>query len=269
MSERVADYLAGQKDVILGRLLTLIRCPSGRSKECFVQRRAGSGIPASVTRVEVEEEGEAATYLEVGSRKALLSLAQLGTLELHTWSSRTDRLDRPDRMILDLDPAPDLPFSAVVEAAREIRGRLVEVGLECFVKTTGGKGLHLVAPLVRRSTFDEVRSFARALAEEMERRAPERFLSDASKAERGGRIYVDYLRNAWAASAVAAYSPRARPGATVSTPLSWEELTPSLDPREFTIRTVPARLASGREPWARYGEVSQALTVAVRGALEG
>jgi bifunctional non-homologous end joining protein LigD len=261
----VADHLLPQ---LKGRLLTLIRCPSGRAKECFVQRRAGGGIPASVTRVEVEEGGGTATYLAVGSRKALLSLAQLGTLELHTWSSRTDRLDRPDRMILDLDPAPDLPFSAVVEAAREIRERLAEAGLECFVKTTGGKGLHLVAPLVRRSTFEEVRAFARALAEELERRAPERYLSDASKAERGGRIYVDYLRNAWAASAVAAYSPRARPGATVSTPLSWEELTPSLDPREHTVRTVPARLASGKAPWARYGEVSQALTAAARESLQ-
>jgi bifunctional non-homologous end joining protein LigD len=251
-----------------GRLATLIRCPQGRAKACFVQRRAAAGVPASVRRVEVEEEGERATYLEVGSERALLSLVQLGTLEFHTWSSRTDRLDRPDRMVLDLDPAPDLPFSAVVEAAKELRERLAELGLESFVKTTGGKGLHVVAPLVRRSTFEEVREFARALAEELERRAPDRFLAEASKAERAGRIYVDYLRNAWAASAVAAYSPRAREGAPVSTPLAWEELTPALDPRDLDVRTVPARLRSlRREPWEGYDRLSQSLTVAARRAV--
>jgi bifunctional non-homologous end joining protein LigD len=261
VADRILPHLAD-------RLLTLIRCPSGRQKQCFVQRRAGSGIPRAVRRVEVRESGETATYLAVGSLQALLSLAQLGALELHTWSSRTDRLDRPDRMILDLDPAPDVGFPAVVEAALLIRERLTELGLESFVKTTGGKGLHLVVPLARRSTFDEVREFSRALAERLEASEPDRFVAEASKAERGGRIYVDYLRNAWAASAVAAYSPRAREGATVSTPLAWDEVDASLHPGDFTIRTVPDRLRrQRRDPWAGYAGTAQALTREVAARL--
>lgn len=270
----LAEYYLAVADRILPhlqeRLVTLIRCPSGRQKQCFVQRRAGSGIPRAVRRVEVQEEDETVQYLSVGSLDALLSLVQLGSLELHTWSARVDRLDRPDRLILDLDPDPALPFTAVVDAALEMRERLRELGLESFVKTTGGKGLHLVSPLNRRSDWDEVRRFARTIAEQMESRSPDRYVAEAAKVERSGKLYIDYLRNAFAASAVAAYSSRARAGATVSVPLDWSEVRPDLDPKAFTVRTVPDRLRrQKRDPWAGYGEVSQALTRGVWERLEG
>src|SRR5690606_16735841 len=149
---------------------TLLRCPRGRGGECFVQRRAADGIPDSVRRVEIPDGDGSTTNLVVESLPALLALVQIGVLELHTWGARRDRLDRPDRLILDLDPAPDLPFAAVVEGALVLRERLSDLGLESFVKSTGGKGLHLVVPLVRRHSWDEVREFARAFAEELERR---------------------------------------------------------------------------------------------------
>jgi bifunctional non-homologous end joining protein LigD len=267
----MAEYYAAVAPFMLpqieGRPLTLIRCPGGRQKECFVQRRAGPGIPRAVRRVEVEdEEGEPVTYLSAGKLSALLSLVQLGVLEFHVWNARVDRLDRPDRMMLDLDPDPELPFSATVEAALALRARLAELGLESFVKTTGGKGLHLVTPLGRRSTWEEVREFARALAEEMSRAAPELYLAESSRAARGGRIYLDYLRNGYAASAVAPYSTRARAGAPVSFPVEWSELNDSLRPADFDVRSVPALLKSReRDPWADYAAVRQSLD---RGVLE-
>ncbi|HEV2129731.1 MAG TPA: non-homologous end-joining DNA ligase [Longimicrobiaceae bacterium] len=263
--ETIAEWILPQ---LAGRPLTLLRCPAGQQTECFVQRRASESLPAAVRRVEVAQEDGTATHLMVDSVPGLLSLVQLGVLELHTWSARSDRLDRPDRMILDLDPDPELPWTRVVEAAMEVRGRLAELGLESFVKTTGGKGLHVVVPLERRHSWEEVRDFSRALARELVRRAPERYVAQAAKVERSGRIYVDYLRNAWGASAVAAYSTRARPDAPVSTPLGWEELGP-LRPDAFTLKQLPARLSSlAEDPWTRYASVRQRITRTMREAVE-
>jgi bifunctional non-homologous end joining protein LigD len=261
----VADHLLPQ---LRGRPLTLVRCPSGRQKHCFVQRRADASFPASLGRVEVETGGEHVTYLTAGSLQAVLALVQLGVLELHTWGARRDRLDRPDRMIFDLDPAPDVAWPRVVGAAFEVRDRLAALGLQGWVKTTGGKGLHVVVPLVRSQGWDAVRDFARRLAERMAAEAPERYLAQATKGERAGRIYLDYLRNAWSASAIAACSPRARAGAPVSTPITWEELEGGVDPAAFTVRSLPGRLRSlATDPWAGYAEARQSLTRAARAAV--
>jgi bifunctional non-homologous end joining protein LigD len=265
----LASYYEEVREWILPHLadrpLTLIRCPRGQEQSCFVQRHAQEGVPEAVKRVEVEGEEP---YLRVDGLPGLITLVQLGVLELHTWGARRDRLERPDRMILDLDPDPALPWERVVEAAQEVRDRLEKLGLESFVKTTGGKGLHVVVPLVRRSTWEEVREFARALAEDLSRRAPERYLAEASKEERAGKIYLDYLRNAWSASAIAAFSTRARPGAPVSVPLSWEELDSKLRPGDFTVKTVPRRLAElSTDPWEGFARTRQGLTKAVRKEL--
>jgi len=258
----LAEYYAAVADRMLphlkGRPLTLVRCPAGRKTECFFQRRAARGTPKALTRVPVEVEGKEEAYLAVESLPALLSLVQLGVLEMHVWGARRDRLDRPDRMILDLDPDPDIPWEGVVDAARSVRERLAARGIASFVKTTGGKGLHVVAPLARRYPWDAVHEFSRALAEEMERDEPERFLATASKEEREGKIYVDYLRNSWSASAVALYSTRSREGAPVSFPLSWEELGPGTRPADFTVRTVPERLrARSGDPWEGFGDAAR------------
>jgi bifunctional non-homologous end joining protein LigD len=193
---------------------------------------------------------------------------QSGVLEIHTWGSRRDRLDRPDRVIFDLDPAPNVGWAAVVWAARAVRERLGELGLESWVKTTGGKGVHVVAPLTRRHDWDVVHGFSRAVAEALEKEHPERLLSRASKAERSGRVFVDYLRNSWSASAVAAYSTRARPGAPVATPVGWDELARLGGGAAFTVATLPARLKSRRaDPWAGYRTARQSLTKAALRAV--
>lgn len=251
-----------------GRPLTLVRCPRGQGGECFVQRRASESFPASIRRVRVPAADGEVAHLVVDTPEALIELVQLGSLELHTWNARRDRLERPDRMVLDLDPDESLPLDAVKEAALEIRARLAEIGLESYVKTTGGRGLHVVVPLIRRTGWEQVREVARALAQELAERGPSRFVAGASKASRRGKIYVDYLRNAWAASTVAAYSTRARPGAPVSVPLAWEELNGLTDPGELNVDTVPARLArQRRDPWEGYGRARQWITRDVRAAL--
>lgn len=253
---------------LAGRPLTLVRCPRGNARECFVQRRASDSFPASLKRVDVEMEDGPATYLVAEDLDGVLELVQLGTLELHTWSTRRDRMDRPDRVIFDLDPGDDVAFAEVAAAAHEIRARLEALGLRSFAKTTGGRGVHVVAPLVRRSTVEVVAEFARAVAEEMERTQPDRYLARSSKAERVGRIYIDHLRNGRAATAVAAYSTRARPGATVSTPVRWEELDGSLDPAALNVDTIPARLARlRRDPWEGYDGARQWVTRDAQAAL--
>lgn len=255
---------------VAGRALTLVRCPQGQEKHCFVQRKVSESFPSYIQRVAVEvdnEEGES-VHIAVGALRGVLYLVQIGVLEIHTWGSRRDRLERPDRMILDLDPAPELPFSAVTEAALRIRARLAGLGLESFVKTSGGKGLHVVVPLTRGSTWDEVHDFSRALATEMTRQEPDRYLATASKAERAGKIFIDYMRNAYAATAVAEYSTRARSGAPVSTPLDWKELEGGIDPADFTVRTVPERLRTlKRDPWRAYSTTRQRLTKSARAGL--
>lgn len=268
----LAEYYEAVEEWILphlaGRPLSLVRCPAGQEKECFFQRRASEHFPRSVRRVEVPEAGGSATYLVADTLPALLYLVQIGVLELHTWGARRDRLDRPDRVVFDLDPDASLPWARVVEAAREVRERLDALGLRSWVKTTGGKGLHVVAPLLRRHTWDEVRAFAHAFAERMAEDAPDRYLLQAAKAERTGKIFVDYLRNGWSASVIAAYSTRARPGAPVSVPLGWEELNDSVRPDTLTVRTIPSRLnALGTDPWAEYARTRQGITRTTRATL--
>jgi bifunctional non-homologous end joining protein LigD len=255
---------------VTDRPLTLIRCPQGQEKYCFVQRRVSEGFPDFIHRVKVDvndEEGEA-VHIAVDSLPGILYLVQIGVLEIHGWGARRDRLERPDRMIFDLDPDKEIPFSAVIEAALEVRARLKGLGLESFVKTTGGKGLHVVVPLARSATWEQVHGFSRALAEEMAARSPEKYLADASKAERTGRIYVDYVRNGYSATSVTPYSTRARAGAPVSTPLTWSELEKGITPGDYNVLTVPERLRRlKKDPWQGITTAKQSLTKAVRAGL--
>lgn len=263
----VSEWMVPQ---VADRALTLVRCPQGQEKHCFVQRKVGESFPSYIQRVPVEvenEEGES-VHIAVGALRGILYLVQIGVLEIHTWGSKRDRLERPDRITFDLDPDLSLPFSAVTDAALRIRARLAGLGLESFVKTSGGKGLHVVVPLTRGATWEQVHDFSRRLAQEMTRQEPNRYLATASKAERSGKIFVDYMRNAYAATAVAAYSTRARRGAPVSTPLDWAELEAGIDPSDFDVRTVPERLRKlKRDPWRAYSTTRQGLTKSVRAGL--
>lgn len=261
----VARYYETMAEWILphvrGRPLTIVRCPEGHQRGCFYQKHVTDQIHEAIERVEVEETGGRACYMVANTTAAIVALAQLGVLELHTWGAKQNRLDRPDRMILDLDPAPGLPWETVIEAAYLMRTLLDELNLKSFVKTTGGKGLHVVVPLRRNHSWDEVKGFSKGLAEHLRRTIPARFTDTMSKRAREGKVYIDYLRNGHGATAVAAYSTRAKPRAPVSVPLAWDEVSPSLRSDQFTMRTLSERVSKlARDPWADYFREPQRLT---------
>ena len=258
----LAEYYVAVAEVMLPhvarRPITLVRCPTGQQKKCFYQRHAGSGVPSALSQVAIP--GFEEPYLYIRDRKGLIALVQMGVLEVHPWNACADHPDRPDRVVFDLDPGEGLGFGDVVAAAHEVRARLEAMKLVSFVKTTGGKGLHVVLPIERRHEWAPVKAFARQLALAMSADTPSRYLARISKAERRGRIFVDYLRNDPTSTAVAPYSTRARVGATVSAPLEWDELTPIVDPAAFNVRTMAARLqASGGDPWSGIGKLRQRL----------
>jgi bifunctional non-homologous end joining protein LigD len=198
----------------------------------------------------------------------LVSLVQMGILEIHTWNAPAETIEKPDRVVFDLDPDPAVKWDRVVEAAVALRERLRSLGFESFTKTTGGKGLHVVVPLRPASTWEESLAFSRAVSEELERARPKEFTTAMPKAERRGRILVDYLRNNRGNTSVAAYSTRARPGAPVSTPITWDELGKGAVPSAFHVGNVRQRLDALRaDPWKGYGTVRQGITGRVRREL--
>jgi bifunctional non-homologous end joining protein LigD len=242
---------------VAGRPLSVIRCPSGAEGGCFFQRHLMPGMPKVVRPVRAVDGEEA--YFAVDDLEGVLALVQFGAIELHPWGSRADRPDRPDRLVFDLDPAEGLSRERVTAAALELRERLRAVGLESFARTTGGKGLHVVVPIERRHGWAAAKRFTAGMARAMAADSPGRFTAKLAKAARTGRTFVDYLRNEHGATAVASYSLRARPGASVATPVSWDEVTGSLDPSALTLATVAARLETRADPWAGMSEVRQRL----------
>ena len=257
----LAEYYAEIAGWILphvaGRPLSLVRCPSGIEEACFFQKHAWNGMSKAVHRKTVA--GEEVLYID--DTEGLIALVQSGVLEIHAWGSSIRKIEAPDRIVMDLDPAEDVAWTALIDAALEIRGRLADAGLESFVKTSGGKGLHVVAPLRPKAGWDEVKSFAQSLAIAMAGDSPDRYVATMSKRARAGKIFIDFLRNGRGATAVAPYSTRARSGAPVSTPLAWNELSASLRPDHFSVSNLPTRLAHLRnDPWAGFLELDQTLT---------
>jgi bifunctional non-homologous end joining protein LigD len=247
-----------------GRPLSLFRCPDGWRAQCFFQKHADRSVDASVTRVLAPEKGSKATYLGADSVRAVVALLQWGVLELHPWGAGKPRLDRPDRLVLDFDPGSDVPWKAVAEGVRLCRKLLEDLGLTGFLKTTGGKGLHIVVPIRPTLDWNLAKGFTRAIADTLARGFPDRFMATASKARREGKIFVDYLRNTQGATAVAPYSLRARAGAPVATPIGWEELRDDVRFDHFNARTIPARLAAlERDPWAALPTTRQTVTPAM------
>ncbi len=268
----LAQYYLCVQDWILphvvGRPLVLVRCPEGLPKACFFQKHATSGVPKNLRRVPIKETDSVGAYLVADDIGGILSLVQIGVLEIHVWGSQADKLEFPDRITFDLDPDPTVGWRTVIDSAVEIRQFLSELGLASFVKTTGGKGLHVVVPLQRRNDWAEVREFAERVAVAIAQARPERYTTNVSKAVRGGKIFLDYLRNNRGSTAVAAYSTRARAGAPVSTPISWEELKTLKNAAQFNLQNLPARLAKlKRDPWAEMTKTRQSITAGVKKKL--
>ncbi|HEV2363591.1 MAG TPA: DNA ligase D [Caulobacteraceae bacterium] len=262
---RVGDWLLPE---VLRRPLTMVRCPSGALKDCFYQRHAFAGLPEGVETIELAEDGERAAFITVVEPKGFLALAQFGAVEFHLWGCRIDDPEHPDRLVVDLDPDEALPWARVVDAAEILRDRLRRLGFEPFLRTTGGKGLHLVVALTPGHDWPLVKGFAEAFARSMAADAPALFTAVASKERRKGRIYLDYLRNARGASAVASYSLRARPSFPAATPIAWGELRALQGGDAFDRLNVPRRLQSlAADPWDGLGSSATKITPKMRREL--
>lgn len=247
---------------VQGRPLQLLRCPDGVAEGCFVQRHWTVRATTAVRTVAVDEaDGDTSPYAVVTRAAGLATLVQHGAVELHAWQSRADRLDRPDRLVLDLDPAPGVPWSRVVAGAEAIRELLQDAGLASWCKVSGGKGVHVVAPLDRRLDWAAHAAFARGVAERLAREEPDAYVAGASKADREGRIYVDWVRNVRGATAIAPWSPRARDGAPVAVPLPWDDLRAARRADRWGVRDVPALLREwgDADPWGDLAGTRQSI----------
>ncbi|WP_345782427.1 non-homologous end-joining DNA ligase [Lysobacter stagni] len=264
----VADYYRAVARWLLPELvhrpLSLVRCPDGIASHCFFQKHHAGALGEHVRAIRLQElEGED-DYLYVDDLAGVLELVQMNTLEFHVWGARVDDVEKPDRLVFDLDPDEGIAWNDVKSAARQVRDRLAHVGLRSWVRLSGGKGLHVVVPLRRSADWGQAKAFSDAFADAMVEHAPDRFVSTASKSARTGRIFIDWLRNARGATSVTGWSLRARAGAPVAMPLSWDELGRVRHPGAFDLRKAMrrARLLR-RDPWTGLLRVRQTIPASI------
>jgi len=246
---------------VAGRPLSVVRCPEGSGKPCFYQKHVGMGPPKGVGSVLVKsrKSGKTDAYLTVDSAEGLIGLAQMGVLEIHPWGSKNDSLERPDRVVIDLDPDEAIDWKTLAQAALDVRRMLTQLGLESFLKSAGGKGLHILMPIDPEHEWPAVKEFAHKLVLEMERQQPELYVTKMTKATRKNRIYLDYLRNDRDATSIAPYSPRARRGAPVSMPLRWNELKAEKMPHFVLTGFAEWRARLRNDPWKTVTTIRQRL----------
>jgi len=259
--ELIEHYLSVADEMlphVVERPISLVRCPRGSGKECFFQKHASDGFPDEFKAVKIREKSGSDQYLYIEDERGLVASVQMGVLELHLWGCHVEDVEKPDRMIFDLDPDEGLDFTHVRAAAKELRDRLKDTGLETFPMVTGGKGVHVIAPLKPGHSWDEHRAFSEALARIMAEDSPDRYVANMSKARRRGKIFIDYLRNTRGATAIAPFSTRARAGAYVAMPVSWAQLARMKD--AHPVRVGEAKKFLGRrDPWTGYFKVKQKL----------
>jgi bifunctional non-homologous end joining protein LigD len=248
------------------RLLSIVRCPEGRGEPCFFQRHPIPGSPDWIHRFKRREKKAAPDYIYVEDVQGLIALAQMGVLEIHIWGSSIDDIDRPDRMVFDLDPAEDVSFTQVKAAALHLRDLLEAVRLKSFPLLTGGKGIHVVVPLKPRHGWDVIKAFSDALAQRVAAEQPDRYVATMTKAKRKGRIFIDYFRNDKSATAIAPYSPRARSGAPLAWPVSWKALPRVKSADEVSLANFRRRLAAA-DPWPDHAKTDQGLESSALKAL--
>jgi bifunctional non-homologous end joining protein LigD len=256
LAEFYAQIWKWMRPHVVGRPIALLRCPEGAAGQCFFQKHAAAGIATEHLHL-IPEKGD--KIISIDDLAGLISLVQAGVLEIHTRGTTADDRERADRLVFDLDPGPGTGWKDVVAAAREVRERLTRLKLKSFVKTSGGKGLHVVLP-IKPTPWDKAKDFCHAVAASMAADDPDRYVASATKSKRNKRIFIDYLRNSREATAVAPYSTRARPGAPVSVPVEWSELGGLKSAGQYTVLNLPARLGRLRkDPWAAIGRLRQPL----------
>lgn len=261
--ERIADWIVPH---VAGRPLTLVHCPAGIAAPCHFLKHAKAWGPSALRRVRIQEKTKIGEYLVADSIEAVVSLAQMGIVEIHTWNSTADDIERPNRIVWDLDPGPKVTWQQVVKGAELVREVLTTLKLRSWVKTTGGRGLHVVVPLKAKRTVGECLDFSRAVSEAIVRADPRAYTTEFAKSDREHKILIDYLRNNRTNTSVCAFSPRARPGAAVSMPLGWNELRQP--PGRWTMLTVTRRLTRIRtDPWGDYWDGAQTISAASFAAI--
>jgi bifunctional non-homologous end joining protein LigD len=249
---------------VADRPIALKRCPDGIAKQCFYQKHWTSAVPPGLRTVTIaEQDGSKSPYAVIEDARGLTALVQYGALEIHLWGARADRVESPDRIVVDLDPAPDVAWRLVRDAASRLREILADLELDCWIKTSGGKGLHVVVPIARRATWSLAAEFAEAVAGALARSDEDRFLTVASKKHRRGKIFIDWLRNARSALVVAPWSTRARPSAPISVPISWDELDRVRSGAHFTLAGARRLLRGRADPWADLETASQRISAAM------
>lgn len=249
---------------LAARPVAVVRAPDGIAGELFFQKHEDSDSMAGVLQLDPALDEGHEPLMEIASPQGLRSYAQMNVIEYHTWNALKDRIERPDRMTFDLDPGDGASWQQVQEGARLVRVLLQELGLPAYLKTSGGKGLHVVVPLKRLRDWATVRAFSKAIVEHLARTIPERFVAKSGPRNRVGKIFVDYLRNGRGATTVCAWSARARPGMGVSVPVAWDELDTLTSSAHWTVQNIGARLGTGNTPWNGYGQAAASLGTAMK-----